>query len=157
MTSSVVNKFCRHDFNDSLGKFKLQPFRDKFPDAVADFQNSWIEYMKYCYRVESGEEVDMVAQNRPTHTLWELDRDVKGYPMLPPAREGDALAYMKKLIRSFITAHYRECQPLISFTFSFFQRLCIWPSAGSSALETHQRSHSRFYRRYLPARGCHQF
>ena len=119
MNLILNNEFCRHDFNDSLGKVKVQSFRDKFPDAVADFQTSWIEYMKYCYRVESGE-VDMVAQNRLTHTLWGLDRDVKGYPMLPPAREGDALPYMKKLIRSFITAHYRECQPLTSFIFSFF-------------------------------------
>jgi len=75
--------------------------------------------MKYCYRVESGEEVDMVAQNHPAHTLWDLDRDVKGYPMLPPAREGDALPYMKKLVRSFITVHYHECQLLTSFIFSF--------------------------------------
>jgi len=104
-----LHDICSHDFNASLGKVKVQSFRDKHPDAVAEFQNAWIEYMKYCYRIESGEEVDAVAPNRPANTLVELDRDVKGYPLLPPAREGDGLAYMKKLIRSFVTAHYREC------------------------------------------------
>jgi len=126
----------RHDFNDSLGKVKVQSFQDKFPDTVADFQTSWIECMKYCYRVEYREEVDMVAQNCLTHTLWDLDRNVKGYLMLPPAWDGDALPYMKKLVQSFITAHYRKCQPLMSFIFSFFQRICVRSSAGSSALET---------------------
>lgn len=34
------NRFCRHDFNDSLGKVKLQSFWDKFPDTVASFQTA---------------------------------------------------------------------------------------------------------------------
>jgi hypothetical protein len=63
--------------------------------------------MKYCYRVESGEEVESVAQNRPSTSLIELDQDPKGYPFLPERQEGDNLVYMKQLLRSFITAHYR--------------------------------------------------
>ena len=90
-----ITCFCRHDFNDSLGKVKIQSFQDKFPAALADFQMAWVEYMKYCYQVESGAEVDVVAQNQPTNTLWELDQDVKGYPMLPVAWVGDDLSYMK--------------------------------------------------------------
>jgi len=74
--------------------------------------------MKYCYRVESGEEVDSVAQNRPTTALMELDRDVKGFPLVPPARKEESLTYMKQVIRSFVTAHYRE---LTSFVL-----LCIF-------------------------------
>jgi hypothetical protein len=86
--------------------------------------------MKYCYRVESGEEVDMVAQNRVIHALLDLDRDVKGYPLLPPAEEGEGLQHMKKLVRSFVTAHYREYQPYIAFIFLCFRRFCIRSSAG---------------------------
>ena len=44
-----ITCFCRHDFNDSLGKVKIQLFWDKFPAALADFQMAWVEYMKYCY------------------------------------------------------------------------------------------------------------
>ena len=99
---------CRHDFNENLGEVKVQSFQAKFPEALEDFKAHWVEYMKYCYRVESGEEVDSVAPNRATTILMELDRDLKGFPLVPPALEGDSLAYMKRVIRSFVTVHYRE-------------------------------------------------
>jgi hypothetical protein len=97
--------FSRHDFNENLGKIKVQSFIEKFPDAVADFRSAWIEYMKYCYQVESGEVVESVAEIQPV-TLMELDRDPKGYPLVPD--EGGNLANMKRIIRSFVTAHYRK-------------------------------------------------
>lgn len=108
----------RHDYNENLGKVKVQSFVSKFPEALEQIKPYWVEYMKYCYRVESGEEVDLVTQNRATTVLMELDRDVKGFPLVPPAREGDTLAHMKRVIRSFVTAHYRE---LTSFVL-----LCIF-------------------------------
>jgi hypothetical protein len=85
----------------------VQSFKDKFPEAVEDFKAAWVEYMQYCYRVESGEEVP-VAQNKSIHSLIELDRDDKGFPMLPPTKKNESLAYMKQMVRSFVTAHYRE-------------------------------------------------
>jgi hypothetical protein len=98
--------FSRHDFNENLGKLKVQPFIEKFPDAVADFRNAWIEYMKYCYQVESGEVVESVAESRSATSLIVLDRDPKGYPLVP--KEDGNLITMKRIIRSFVTAHYRK-------------------------------------------------
>jgi hypothetical protein len=64
--------------------------------------------MRYCNRVESGEEVDSVAQSRATTILIQLDQDVKGFPLVPPPQDGDTLIHMKRIIRSFITTHYRK-------------------------------------------------
>jgi len=103
---SIYLTFYRHDFNEDLGNVKVQPFVEKFPDAVADFRIAWIEYMKYCYQVESGEIVESVTENRPTISLIDLDRDPKGYPLVP--QEEGNLINMKRIIRSFVTAHYRN-------------------------------------------------
>ena len=62
--------------------------------------------MKYCYQVESGEVVESVGEVRPANFLIDLDRDPKGYPLVPP--EGGNLINMKRIIRSFITLHYRK-------------------------------------------------
>ncbi|KAF8797525.1 hypothetical protein BYT27DRAFT_7265673 [Phlegmacium glaucopus] len=62
--------------------------------------------MRYCYHVESSEEVDLVAQSWATTILIWLNRDVKGFPLVPPPQEGDTLVYVKQIIRSFITTHY---------------------------------------------------
>ena len=86
---------------------KVQSFTQKFLQAVEDFKQKWIEYMMYCYRVESGAEA-LAAQNRSTYSLMELDQDVKGFPILPPAEEKESLSYMKWMVRSFVTAHYHE-------------------------------------------------
>jgi hypothetical protein len=86
---------------------KVQSFKEKFPEAVEDFKMAWAEYMQYCYRVKSGEEAP-VAHNRSINSLMELDRDDKGFPMLPPVKENESLGYMKQMVRSFVTAHYRE-------------------------------------------------
>ena len=96
----------RHDFNENIGKIKVQPFIKKYPEAVADFRNAWIEYMKYCYQVESGEVIESAAENRATTLLIDLDQDLKGYPFVP--QEGGNLINMKRIIRSFITVHYRN-------------------------------------------------
>ncbi|KAF8800968.1 hypothetical protein BYT27DRAFT_7262523 [Phlegmacium glaucopus] len=99
--------FQLHDFNGNFGKVKVQSFKEKYPEAVQDFTAAWIEYMTYCYEVESGEQVELGTQSRTTTTLMELERDVKGFPLLPDTSVGDTLAFMKKMIQSFITAHYR--------------------------------------------------
>ena len=101
--------FSRHDFNEHLGKVKVQPFAEMFPEAVADFKIAWMEYMKYCYRVESGDVDTTVTGNRSTAPLVELDRDPKGYPLVP--KEVGNLINMKSIIRSFVTAHYRNDNP----------------------------------------------
>ena len=83
-------------------------FGEKFPEAVIDFKAAWVEYMKYCYQMESGDLVESVGENRQIKTLITLDRDAKGYPLVPLPKEDDTLAHMKRVIRSFITAHYRK-------------------------------------------------
>ncbi|KAF8816369.1 hypothetical protein BYT27DRAFT_7208515 [Phlegmacium glaucopus] len=101
------NGDANHDYNENHGKIKVQSFEAKYPEAVEEFKAAWVEYMAYCYEVESGEQVESVAQSRATTALIELERDVKGFPLLPNSCVGDTLAFIKKLIRSFITAHYR--------------------------------------------------
>jgi hypothetical protein len=96
----------RHDFNEFLGKVKVKSFVEKFPEAVENFRKAWIDYMKYCYQVESGVEVESVSENKSASVIIELDRDAKGYPLVP--QEGGNLINMKRIIRSFITAHYRK-------------------------------------------------
>lgn len=98
--------FFRHDFNENLGKVKVQSFKQKYPDAVINFSDAWIAYMKYCYEVESGEIVESVAENRAATSLIDLERDPKGYPLVP--QEGGNLINMKRIIRSFVTIHYRN-------------------------------------------------
>jgi len=98
--------FSRHDFNETLGKIKVQSFAERFPEAVDNFRGPWIEYMKYCAEVESGEVAPSFAENRSTVFLVELNRDTKGYPMVP--EDVGNLINMKRIIRSFVTAHYRN-------------------------------------------------
>ncbi|KAF8801180.1 hypothetical protein BYT27DRAFT_7115471 [Phlegmacium glaucopus] len=87
-----------HDFNGNLGKVKVQSFKEKYPEATQDFTAAWIKYMTYCYEVKSGEQVELGTQSQTTTTLMELERDVKGFPLLPDASVGDTLAFMKKMI-----------------------------------------------------------
>jgi hypothetical protein len=109
MANIYLTNLCSHDFNKSLGKGKVMSFEEKFPEAVEDFKQAWVEYMRYCYRVESGDvesgEVESVTKNRST-TLIDLNRDPKGYPLVP--QEVGNLANMKSILRSFITIHYRK-------------------------------------------------
>jgi hypothetical protein len=54
MAKFYLTNFCSHDFNNDLGKKKVLSFVEKFPEAVEDFKQAWVEYMQYCYQVESG-------------------------------------------------------------------------------------------------------
>lgn len=83
--------FSSHDFNDNIGKVKVQSFQEKYPEAIKDFKSAWVEYMKYCYQVETGEEVNSVTMNWSSTTLIVLDTDPKGYPLLPPPNEDENL------------------------------------------------------------------
>ena len=86
---------------------KVLSFQKKFPEAVAYFKDYWCQYMAYCYQVESGEEAPAV-QARSAYSLMDLDRDAKGFPILLPVGEKESLNDIKAMIRSFVTAHYRE-------------------------------------------------
>ncbi|KAF8162562.1 hypothetical protein B0H34DRAFT_794366 [Crassisporium funariophilum] len=101
-----VRLFSFFDFNEDIGPVKVLPFIKKFPQAVEHFKDYWYQYMQYCYQVESGEEAP-AGQARSAYRLMDLDRDLKGFPMLPPVGEKESLTDMKAMIRSFVTAHYR--------------------------------------------------
>lgn len=93
--------------------------------------------MKYCYQVESDDFVESVVENRSVSSLIPLDRDPKGYPLVP--KDGGNLENMKRIIRSFITAHYRKDNLLFIFRSSanlLFLRFCVWSETGSGAMET---------------------
>lgn len=92
----------------------MLPFFKKFPQAEEFLKDYWCQYMQYCYRVESGEEAP-AGQARSAYRLMDLDRDVKGFPMLPPVGEKESLTDKKAMIRSFVTAHYREFTKLYIF------------------------------------------
>lgn len=83
--------------------------------------------MQYCYQVESGEEAP-AGQVRSAYALMELDRDVKGFPMLPPVGAKESLQDMKAMIRSFVTAHYRELPSLYFITLLIKGRFCVGPT-----------------------------
>lgn len=89
-----------HDCNEQLGNVKVQAFQEKYPEVVQGFKEAWIQYMEYCYEAESGQGVGSVGQSQPTSALKliELDRDVKGYPLVPASCDGDTLVYMKKIV-----------------------------------------------------------
>lgn len=139
--------FSRHDFNENLGKVKVQSFAEKFPDAVSDFRDAWIEYMKYCYEIESGEVIESVVENRSPTSLIELDQDMDGYPLVP--QEAGNLINMKRILRSFITIHYRkDISYSLSFTSTlliYYPRFRIWSEKRSGPMETDKRSHQPFY------------
>ena len=71
-----LTNFSSDDFNDSIGKIKVQSFVEKFPEAVSDFKQAWVEYMQYCYQVESGEvgsgEVEQVASHKYKDEIAEI-------------------------------------------------------------------------------------
>ncbi|KAF8802878.1 hypothetical protein BYT27DRAFT_7035360, partial [Phlegmacium glaucopus] len=46
-TRAGMKVFRLHDFNENLGKVKVQPFEVKFPEAVKQFEGSWVQYMRY--------------------------------------------------------------------------------------------------------------
>jgi len=77
-----------------------------FPDLVVAFENGYIAYMQYVLDVEAGDIVEDISKVRTPSLLIELDRDAKGYPILPQESTGETLPLMKKLVRSFVTMHY---------------------------------------------------
>jgi hypothetical protein len=92
--------------------------------------------MRYCYEVESGADVGSHAENRSAISLMDLDRDPKGYPLVPEERGN--LANMKRIIRSFVTAHYRNHNQFYFITVLIYLlsfRFCIWPETGSGPME----------------------
>jgi len=98
---------------------KVQSFEERHPEAIEAFKPFWFDYMKYCYEMESGERVDSAAQKRAVNSLLELARDVKGFPLLPSVEGDEGLPFMKQMIRSFVTAHYREYSNSTFFCFLF--------------------------------------
>ena len=113
---------------------KVESFQKKFPEAVEHFKAAWYQYMLYCYQVESGEAAP-AAQNRSTYSLMELDRDVKGFPMLPPVKEKEDLPYMKAMVRSFLTAHYRELAKVYFRRWLKIGRFCFRSPTRACSLE----------------------
>ncbi|KIM34623.1 hypothetical protein M413DRAFT_33151 [Hebeloma cylindrosporum] len=63
--------------------------------------------MRYIQEVATGAVVEDISKVRSSSTLIDLELDVKGFPILPPTTDGKGLAYMKRVVRSFVTAHYR--------------------------------------------------
>jgi broad specificity phosphatase PhoE len=100
-------------------------FQKKFPEAIEYFKEYWFQYMQYCYWVELGEEAPTV-QNRTTYSLMDLDRDEKGFPMLPPVGEKETLQDLKAMVRSFVTAHYRELAKIYIVCLLKIGRFCFW-------------------------------
>jgi hypothetical protein len=96
----------RHDFNKDIGGLKILSFEEKFPEVVVSHENACMSYMQYILDIETGGLVEDVAKIRSPSTLVELDRDIKGFPVLPPALSTESLPAMRKLIRSFLTLHY---------------------------------------------------
>jgi hypothetical protein len=98
-----------HDYNPEIGNLpNLLRFEDKFPEAFKLCEEGFIQYMNYVAEVQAGTIVEEVRR-RPGKTLIELATDEEGYPILPDAGTDPAtnvLDYHKRLIRSFLTAHY---------------------------------------------------
>lgn len=121
---------------------KVESFTEKYPEEVEAFSKTWVEYMRYCYKVESGEgtgeDVQLARhQNRVTTSLMDLDRDTKGYPTVP--LEVGNLINMKNILRSFITIHYRKCVHFLSAVLiSLNLRFCFWTATRSGPMEAHQ-------------------
>jgi hypothetical protein len=71
------------------------------------------EYAAYVTEMESGEAPEAAAAGparaRPRMTL---EHDSAGFPMMPERTDDDdmeGLEYQKRVIRSFLTDHYRAC------------------------------------------------
>jgi hypothetical protein len=81
-------------------------FEDMFPEVVLAFENAFMSYMQYVQEVETGQAMEDFAKIRKRTSHIELDRDPKGFPLLPPATDADSLPNMKNLVWSFLTLHY---------------------------------------------------
>jgi len=71
------------------------------------------DYAAYVTEMETGNAPDTAAGGtaRPRPRI-DLEHDCAGFPLipeLPDAGETEGLEYQKRVIRSFLTDHYREC------------------------------------------------
>ena len=100
-----------HDYNGELGDIaNLRPFEEKFPQEFQDFEMAFIKYMHYVEELQNGTIVEE-PKRQSAKILIELEMDDAGYPVLPAAGSDptkDRLEYQKRLIRSFLTHHYRK-------------------------------------------------
>ena len=108
MERLTTDTLVRHDFNKDIGDLNIVRFEDMFPDLVVAFENGFIAYMQYVLDIEAGNIVEDISKVCTRSLLIELEREVKGFPILPPESTGETLPQMKKLVRSFVTMHYSE-------------------------------------------------
>jgi len=128
-----------HDYNGELGDIpNLRGFEEKFPQEFQDFEMAFIKYMRYVEELQNGTIVEE-PKRQSAKTLIELEMDGAGYPVLPAAGSDptkDRLEYQKRLIRSFLTHHYRK---LIQFPrrrlcMLIVLRVCLRPAGGEISM-----------------------
>jgi hypothetical protein len=71
------------------------------------------DYATYVTEIESGETPEAAASgpSRPRPRI-DLEHDAAGFPIIPEQAENDdmeGLEYQKRVIRTFLTDHYRAC------------------------------------------------
>jgi len=128
-----------HDYNAELGDIdNLRSFEEKFPEEFQYFEKGLIKYMRYVEELESGTIVEE-PKRQSAKTLMELETDDTGYPLLPSAVSDptkDRLEYQKRLIRSFLTNHYRKWVhfPRRRLSMLILLRVCLWPAGGEISM-----------------------
>lgn len=101
-----------HDYNPELGDIpNLLSFEEKYPEDFKVCEAGFVKYMQYVEDMQQGTAIEEEPKRRPSKTMIDLPTDDDGYPILPNASSEpskDILEYRKRLIRSFVTAHYSE-------------------------------------------------
>ena len=84
-------------------------FADRHPDTYASMALAMKEYAKYITEFNTNQTAAAAAAPR-THPKLSLDHDDDGFPILPDviqANGEESLEHHKRLIRSYLTDHYR--------------------------------------------------
>ena len=85
-------------------------FAERHPDTYASMALAMKEYAKYITEYNTNQAAAAAVAVRRPHEKLALEHDDDGFPILPDVIQGDGedtLEHHKRLIRSYLTDHYR--------------------------------------------------
>ena len=85
-------------------------FAERHPDAYASMALAMKEYAKYITEYSTNQAAAAAAAAPRAHAKLALEHDDDGFPILPDVIQVDGehnLEHSKRLIRSYLTDHYR--------------------------------------------------
>lgn len=93
-----------------MSKKSSLSFAERHPEAYASMALAMKDYSKYMNDFGTGTDAAEAAAAARSHSKIDLEHDDEGFPIIPDITDADVednLEHQKRLIRSYLTDHYR--------------------------------------------------